>query len=427
MKLDLSRWLRSDFARHVTALGSGTALGQLLMVAVTPLLTRLYTPADFGIAGLFASFLAFASVAVTLRLDFAIATTSDPGRSLRLLALALVVCPAVSLAMGGLLYALIRGDALGFGLLPVWTVPLAVLALLATGVFLALRYWHVGRLGFGRVGRALVAQGGARAVTSVALGLPGLGWLGLVLAEVIGRLSGIGRLWPAAGAALREARAHGRLVKLGDDLRDAWRYPTVVLPSSLVDALAAALPLPVIAWLFGPAEAGQFALVWRIAALPGGFVSASFGDVFHAHATAAREGGPAEVRGLLLRSMRSLGLVALAVYLPACLLAPWLFPWIFGEPWRPAGTMMLLMGPLWVAAFVISPVSRLPIVLGRPALKLVFDACFLVLPLGALLVSARHGVAVAVAAYGAAAAVAYAIFALLLYDTAGRRTAEAGR
>jgi O-antigen/teichoic acid export membrane protein len=123
--------------------------------------------------------------------------------------------------------------------------------------------------------------------------------------------------------------------------------------------------------------------------------------------------------------MRMLVLLAVAIYVPACLLSPWVFPWLFGEPWRVSGAMMLWLAPLWMASLVVSPVSRLPLVLGRPGLKFVFDVSFLVLPLGALVALASRGLAAAVLAYGAAAAVAYAIFAVLLYDTAGRRAAAA--
>jgi lipopolysaccharide exporter len=422
----LRRWLRGDFARHVAALGSGTALGQLVVVVVTPLLTRLYSPEDMGLFGMFASFLAIASVAVTLRLDFAIATTANPETALRLLVLCLAVCPVVSLAMGGVLYGLIRTDIFAYGMLPLWTVPVSVVALVATGAFVALRYWHVSRRDFAVVGRALVMQGVARAGASVLFGLAAAGWVGLAAGEVVGRVLGIGSLWREAGGGLGRAIRESRYAALREELGRARRFPLVVLPSSLVDAFAAALPVPIIAWLFGAAEAGQFALVWRVAALPGGLVGASVGDVFHAHATAARAEGPAQVRRLLLGTMRTLGVLAAVVYLPACLVAPWAFGWIFGEPWRVSGEMMLLMAPLWMAAMVVSPVSRLPLVLGRPGLKFVFDACFLVLPLATLVAFAPRGLSMAVLAYGAAAAAAYAVFALLLYDTAGRHAVDPG-
>ena len=44
-----------QFFRNVLVLMSGTALAQIITVAVAPLLTRLYNPVDFGIFGVYAS------------------------------------------------------------------------------------------------------------------------------------------------------------------------------------------------------------------------------------------------------------------------------------------------------------------------------------------------------------------------------------
>ena len=50
-------------------------------------------------------------------------------------------------------------------------------------------------------------------------------------------------------------------------------------------------------------------------------------------------------------------------------------------PWL----MNVVLLPMWWSATVVSPVSRVLIVSGRPALKLVFDLCYVVLPIAALL------------------------------------------
>jgi hypothetical protein len=86
--------------------------------------------------------------------------------------------------------------------------------------------------------------------------------------------------------------------------------------------------------------------------------------------------------------------------------------------------MLRLLGPLWVAAMVVSPVSRLPVVLGRPGLKFVFDLCFLVLPMAALVGASSRGLMTALLAYGLATAAAYVVFAVLLYAVAGRRAVQ---
>jgi O-antigen/teichoic acid export membrane protein len=413
------------FARQVAMLTTGTAVGQLVMIAVMPLLTRLYTPADLGVFGLFSSFLGVAAVATCLRLEWGVASAPHPEAAAGLLLLCLAVCPIASLVLALGLAGLIGTGVVSFGLLPMWTVPLAFLALVATGAFGALRYWHVGRRDFRDVSSATVAQGVGRAGASVALGFAGAGWAGLLLGDLVGRVLGIGRLWRSALPALRAQFAGNTRPRLAERLRIAWRYPFVVLPSSLLDALAAALPLPVIATLFGPWSAGQFALVWRVASVPTALIGASVADVFHAHAAGARAEGGYAVRNLLLRTASRLALLATVIYVPVCVAAPFAFEWIFGKEWHASGWLMLLLLPMWWTSAVVSPVSRLLVVMDRPALKLVFDAVFLVIPIAAMFAFKEHGMNTAVFAYGIAACVAYILYAALLFAaSAGGGRAE---
>jgi len=410
----LQRLPTGAFARQVAMLTTGTAAGQLVLVAVMPLLTRLYTPADLGVFGLFSSFLAVAGVATCLRLEWGVASAHSAEEAAGLLVLCLVLCPITSIVMSAGLAGMIGANVVSFGLLPMWTVPLGFLALVATGAFAALRYWHIGRRDFRDVSAAAVAQGVGRAGTSVALGLAGTGWAGLLLGDLVGRVLGIGRLWRHALPVLRD-RFDGDLRQaLGARLRSAWRYPLVVLPSSLLDALAAALPLPVIATLFGPAAAGQFALVWRVASVPASLIGASVADVFHAHAVTARAQGGGAVRHLLLRTASRLALLATVIYVPVCVAAPFLFQWIFGREWQASGWLMLLLLPMWWAAAVVSPVSRLLVVMDRPALKFVFDLVFLLAPIATMFALQDRGINAAVFGYGMAACAAYAVYAALL-------------
>jgi len=414
----LTSILRGEFSREVALLTGGTALGQLLVVAVTPLLTRLYVPADMGVFGLFSSFVSVASTAACWRLDFGVATARSQSEAAGLVLLCLAVCPATSIALAAVLAGLIRARILSFELLSLWTVPAALVALVMTGVFGTLRYWHVGRRDFRVVSGALVMQGAGRATVSLACGVIGGGWAGLLIGDLAGRVLGVRRLWRPAAASVSAEIARGGLRRMAERLRSAWRYPLIVLPSSVLDALGAALPLPLIAVLFGPSSAGYFALAWRIATVPSGLVSASVADVFHAHSVAVRDGTSADLRPLVTRTLRRLALTATAIYLPLCLLAPAAFGWVFGPQWQPSGSLMLVLLPLWWTSTVVSPISRLLIVVGRPALKLVFDACFLILPAAALVACRTQGLDRAVLAYGLTAGCVYAGFAILLLRVA---------
>ena len=118
-----------------------------------------------------------------------------------------------------------------------------------------------------------------------------------------------------------------------------------------------------------------------------------------------------------------LALLATVIYVPVCVAAPFVFEWIFGRVWHVAGWLMLLLLPVWWTAAVVSPVSRLLVVVDRPALKLVFDVVFLVVPIVTMYALRDHGMNVAIFGYGIAACVAYILYAALLNVASAARPA----
>ena len=63
---------KSSYARNVITLMTGTGLAQAIPIAISPILTRLYSPEDFGTFGLYMAIVTIASVLVTGRYELAI-------------------------------------------------------------------------------------------------------------------------------------------------------------------------------------------------------------------------------------------------------------------------------------------------------------------------------------------------------------------
>ena len=73
MRFSISRFLpRSTFGRGVASLTTGTVIGQLLLLAASPVVTRLYSAEDFGVFGVFVSLVSILSVVSSLRYQIAI-------------------------------------------------------------------------------------------------------------------------------------------------------------------------------------------------------------------------------------------------------------------------------------------------------------------------------------------------------------------
>src|SRR5438093_12405217 len=102
---------RSTFLGSVLTMAGGNALGQALTVAVSPVLTRIYSPTDFGVLAVQVSLLSIILIFAGLRYEFAIPLPKDDGTAAALLTLALSIVVGMSALTGGVVW-LVGGRAL---------------------------------------------------------------------------------------------------------------------------------------------------------------------------------------------------------------------------------------------------------------------------------------------------------------------------
>ena len=98
------------FARKVAVVASGTIGAQFLVVVSTPLITRLYSPADMGVLALYIAFLTVSLSFASMRYELAIPLPGSETDSLALIVLCFVLLTAVCALNAGLL--VLAGESL---------------------------------------------------------------------------------------------------------------------------------------------------------------------------------------------------------------------------------------------------------------------------------------------------------------------------
>jgi len=88
----------SASARHVLTLMTGTTLAQAIALAISPILTRLYAPEQFGVFALYLSIVALLAIVATGRYELAIVLPESDVDAWHLCALALLIAAAVSVS-----------------------------------------------------------------------------------------------------------------------------------------------------------------------------------------------------------------------------------------------------------------------------------------------------------------------------------------
>jgi O-antigen/teichoic acid export membrane protein len=195
-----------------------------------------------------------------------------------------------------------------------------------------------------------------------------------------------------------------------------WKNPVVLLPSGILDMLSVSLPLPLLSARYGVGVAGTFLIVQRLSMIPAGLLATSVGDVFHATVVDALRAGDSRAKHTLNRWAWYLLRLGSMVMLPATVLAPFGLPWLLGPQWKGAGLLFSLVAPWSLASLIVSPLSRILLIVERKELKLGYDIVALTLLVGTMSLSAAIGLGLeaTVAALSAGQVAAYALYFLLL-------------
>lgn len=375
---------QSGFIRNVTILAGGTAIGQALIVLTLPIVTRLYSPNDLGMFGLFTAFTGVVSVGSSLLYEAAIVSAKEELEAAYLVfistLLTLLTTPLAILS----LYILIIHELLGFQNLPSITVFGAGITISLTSLFKVLRYWFIRENNFSLVSQSTILQNGTRSVAQLLFGALALGWLGLFLGDVFGKSIGIARMLKKSLRRLTQKVLPLSYTSLRVALLNQKQFPLYAFPSSVIDVLAANLSIPLLTDLYGIEAAGYYVLSFRVMSLPLGLVGKSFADAFHSKIADYAHKDPLAVKSFFFQTARILTLIGLPPAILLAFVAPNLFSLVFGVDWREAGILTSIMIPWALAQFIVSPLSRLVFVLNGQKFKLLYDISALFVLLFAL-------------------------------------------
>jgi len=88
--------IKSELTKNVLTLMTGTTIAQAIPIATSPFLTRLYTPADFGLLSLFMNLTVILSVVATGRYDLALMLPKEDKKAMNVLSLSITLTFIVS-------------------------------------------------------------------------------------------------------------------------------------------------------------------------------------------------------------------------------------------------------------------------------------------------------------------------------------------
>ncbi len=410
---------QSIYARNVLTLMTGTTLAQVIPLAISPILTRLYSPDEFGRFALYMSVITIASVLVTGRYELAILLPYQDRNALHLTALsmALSIIMSVVLLLIVLFYAIPIATMLGDAELApsMYWVPLATLLL---GLYQSLNYWSNRQAHYKRMAIGRTLQSSSATLAQLGAGYAGSGVLGLVSGQITGQVVAASLL---ARLIWREEQGLIRTLRPLRSLALAKKYvdfPKYLIIAHGFNATSGQMPVLLLGALFNASTVGLFSLTQRVMSAPMSLVAAAIGDVFRQEASQAyiQEGN---CKTIYQRTFIRLLVVALVPFSAFYFLSPMLFAWVFGERWRVAGEYAQILTPMLFMQFITSPLSAMFMIAEKQRLDLIWQMILLALVIGSFILGAlANGVTETLQIFTVAYCLAYVVNGLMSYSFA---------
>jgi O-antigen/teichoic acid export membrane protein len=349
---------RPPFYRAVLTMMTGTLAAQALPLLVSPLLTRLYKPAEYGIYATFMLVAYSLSVLAAGRYEFAIMLPEDERDAFNVAGFCLVVASGVAAAVLAVVVVMrLTGVDAGARLdRYLFALPPMVLVMSA---YQTLTCWVIRKQQFRRLALANVSRAFVTAAANIAFGVMAFRG-GLIVSTLLGQtiatLALAVYVWQDPALSVRNLRT-SRMVAL---MKEHRSFPLFTLPADLMSYGSTQLPVA----FFDPTSAGVFTFVQTVINTPLSLAAGSVLDAFKERATRDyRERG--EFHGILVSLMKSLSALAVA---PMLVLAVWgtpIFATVFGEAWRPGGHVARILAIMYLFKFVASPLSYSYYIVGK--------------------------------------------------------------
>lgn len=401
-KLNAKLNAQGGFLKAVSVLVGGTAFAQLIGLICLPILTRLYSPEDYSILGVYIAIVSILSVIACLRLEIAIpiAEKDEDAKSLLIISLIVNIIFVIILYLLLLLFYPLLKNFLIIQQLSmwIWFIPLGVLM---SGLYSTLQYWSTRRKNFKDIAQTRMTQAIFGNSISLAIGVNSGGIGGLVIGQLFNFSGGLLKLGKSTYQDIRKVENTTNLKETLYKYKNFPRYSTF---EALANISAIQLPLIIIAsFIVGP-EVGYLMLAMKVLGIPMGLIGRAMSQVYLSHAPEYYKKN--QLYSYTVSILKKIFKIVVVPFVLLAILSPYIFDFIFGKEWNGLGKYILIMIPWYFMQIISSPVSM--------ALHIV-DSQKAALSLQVLGLIIRVGVLWGLAIFGSSMIIDYYIFSGFLF------------
>lgn len=337
-----------EYLSNIAKLLAGSGLAQIITIAATLVIARLYSPEDFSYFGIYSASIALMLTFATGRLDLALIQVDKKEE------LTLILSSAIYLLIAFSVIFLITSFKFSFFENNITILFFTFIGLLATGISQIYSNLFSSLQKYSEIGKIRIISAMSFGLLSFVLAYTKeSNYISLIVASFMSQIiSGIiymnnCRMFPTI-------QNLGSLKQVIIEYKDYWSLDTF---SSLMNTIGRQMPLLIFPVALGQTFAGYYFFSQRIIAAPVNLIANSVGNVFRKRATIEyqKEGNFKNIFKFTFIRLFFLSLIGST--LAFLILSPSIIKFLFGEQWDGLLEVLLLVIIFYAFKFTVSPLT----------------------------------------------------------------------
>lgn len=381
-----------EFGLDLSKIASGTLISQIILVLLTPIITRLYDPSVYGIASVLIAITNILLVVCCFRYEQAIILPQDNRDASSLLLGCFLLLSIFSILL--VPFIVFFGEAITTFLHLSDILPylfLLPIVIFVGGLFLSMKFWNLRKRRFGTQATTQVIQYTFYPGFQIGFGISGFASVGsLILSDVIAKLPCI------FVYAYQMFKDDLKILSSGLSFKNIRlqfvkykKLPLLNTWAQLLYLLSWQLPILLLSAFFSSEIAGQYSLAYRTLLLPLSLIGGTIGQVLFQRASIAVHNN--SLSPLVEDIVAIIMIVSILPLLLLGILGEDIFSIIFSSKWALAGTFVQVLSVWMIVWFVASPLMNLINILGIQGFGLRYNFISVVVRTVALLLGFLSG------------------------------------
>ena len=361
----------SELLKNTLFLTMGTIVAQIISVIISPVLSRLYTPEDFGILGKITAFTSVFVAVSTLKFDMAIVISKSASETRDLINWSEFFIITISL-ISVPIYAILYSSTDVFILLSIFLFvffngnSILIISILT-------RYKRFIKLTYAKVCNRI-----SSAIVQISLGVLMQNVFGLIIGIFIGFIAFFafisrGLKTPLYSYLNFSKKNFNSALPV---LKKHHRFPLFSAPQVLFNSISQNVPILLMDSFFGTTMIGFYWFAIKIIKIPIFAISGSVRQTFYQKASKIESNS--ELLALLIKTTKFLFFIGLPILMIGFIISPSVFVIVFGKEWSVAGMYARWLLPWMFFAFINPPSVTLVNILNLQKFNLFYDIVLLV-------------------------------------------------